>query len=606
MCGILTAVSFRGQIDRDRFETALESLAHRGPDGAGTHYERISGIADVALGHRRLAVFDLSLAGFQPMADGRGRTIVYNGEVFNWPELRSELEAYGYKFHTRTDTEVILAAYDKWGLDCVARFDGFWAMVLLDQTPGQPAKLFFSRDHFGIKPLYYRADRDLFFVSSEIGAINSYIGRDPEIDVKELARNVVLHRTEDTEKTIYDGVFELNPASSATVDLATGQIRRWIYWQPDRNSRFEGSPDDALEKFSELFENAVRLRLRADREVALTLSGGVDSSAIAVAIARIGNVKVRAFTSHFPDQPKIDETRYASVVAKKLGFEHVLVQPALENLSEEERELTKHQELMYGGFSLLVNWAVVKQIAKSGVALFMTGQGGDELFLGYERYYIPYLMSLSRRAPASLPKAFRDVSRNSRLSLADLLAYYMYFSSTSIREMRYRRDARSVFSEALINMAEGKPTALPTSQFDLQRQEITGHQLRHLLRYDDRTAAAFGLESRPAFLDRRLVEFALSLDWGYKLYGGWTKYIVRRYLDRHGFPDIAWRREKLGYNAPTDAWTAALIQSNADRLSPAGGLRYLKPGVQIENVPQRMRFLVYNLLATANEMNWAA
>lgn len=606
MCGILAGVSFKGRIDRDRFEAALEALAHRGPDGAGTHYTSVTSTAEVALGHRRLAVFDLSSAGLQPMADTRGRTIIYNGEVFNWPELRQELEAFGYMFHTKTDTEVILAAYDKWGPDCVTRFDGFWAIVLLDQSPGKPPQLFFSRDHFGIKPLYYRVDQDLILVSSEIGPINSYLGRDPEIDVQELARHVVLHCAEDSERTIYRGVFELNPASNILVDLESGALRQWTYWRPDRDQRFEGSQDAALEKFGELFENSVRLRLRADREVALTLSGGIDSSAIAVAINRIGNVSVRAFTSHFPDRQEIDETRYATLVAQRLGFEHTLVQPALENLSEEERKLTKHQELMYGGFSLLVNWAVVKQIAKSGVALFLTGQGGDELFLGYERYYVPYLMALLRDDPASVWKSFKEASRNSRLSLSELMAYSVYFSSTKLRGWRYRREARTVFNEAFIGVAEGAPTPLPASQFDLQTREIAGQQLRHLLRYDDRTAAAFGLESRPAFLDRRLVEFALSLGWDYKLHGGWTKYVIRRYLDRYGFPEIAWRREKLGYNAPTTAWTDALIRTNAERLSHAGGLRYLKPGIEIDNVPERMRFLVYNLLTTANEMRWAA
>ncbi len=605
MCGILAAVGFKRRwIDRRRFDHALEAIAHRGPDGTGTHYTLIEGGTEVVLGHRRLAVFDLSLAGHQPMEDGRGRTIVYNGEVFNWPELRNELEACGYMFRTGTDTEVILAAYDKWGPDCVNRFNGFWAIILLDRSAGRP-ELFLSRDHFGIKPLYYRADHDFIFISSEISAINAYLNVNPKINIGELARHVVLHCAEDSERTIYEGVFELNPASSALVNLETGEMRQWRYWLPDRHSRFEGSHEAALEKFSELFEDAVHLRLRADREVALTLSGGIDSSAIAVAISRVGSMKVRAFTSHFPNQPKIDETKYAESVARKLGFEHVLVQPSLENLSDEEGRLSKHQELMYGSFSLLVNWMVMKQISKFNIALFLNGQGGDELFLGYERYYVPYLFDMIAKDPWSMPRAFAEISRNSRLSLSEVLAYYVYFSSPFVRNWRYRREARTVFKETLIDALEGYPAMLPETQFDLQLQEICGQQLRHLLRYDDRTAAAFGLESRPAFLDRRLVEFALSLDWRYKLHGGWTKYVVRRYLDRHGMPEIAWRREKLGYNAPTAAWTDILIRSNVSKLAYPGGLQYLKPGVRIEKMPKRMRFLVYNLLTTAREMRWA-
>jgi asparagine synthase (glutamine-hydrolysing) len=603
VCGILAIVTHKGPVAPQRVEHGLDAIAHRGPDGSGIHIEP-GGAGEVALAHRRLSIFDLSQAGAQPMHDVRGRKIVFNGSVFNWPEIRQELESHGYSFATQTDTEVILAAYDKWGPGCVTRFNGFWAFVLLDdgKRTGTP-RLFISRDRFGIKPLYYSRQADATVFASEIGAISAYRGTAPRIDITELARQLVFQLGDDNDRTIYSGVQEFEPATNAFVDLASGEIKSWRYWTPSPENRFADDDEVVLDRFTELFEDAVRIRLRADREVALTLSGGIDSSAIAVAISRVSDVKVRAFTSHFPGMEDVDETRYAKIVAEKLGLEHVLVQPDIKNLALNERLLTRHQELMYGSFSLLISWYIVNEIQKSGVRIFLTGQGGDELFLGYERYYVPYLRHLLRTNPAAFPTQLAEIGRNSRLGMRGVIKFLLYFSNGWVRDQRYRRDARQVYSDALVSAARGRPADLPDRQFDLQQQEICGQQLRHLLRYDDRTAAAFGTEARPAFLDHRLAEFALSLDWRHKIRGGWTKYVIRRYLDRAGLPDIAWRRHKFGFAAPTLDWTNRLLQTQ--NLASPMAKRLLRPGLTLDSIPDRMRFPVYNLLSTASEMRWA-
>jgi asparagine synthase (glutamine-hydrolysing) len=607
MCGIVVVANLVGSVDYPRFAEALNSLAHRGPDGEGTEFIALQGVDRVALGHRRLSIFDLSDAGRQPMSDARGRKITYNGEIFNWPELRQELRQLGHSFATQTDTEVILAAYDQWGADCVKRFNGFWALAIFDPgTAGGQPNLFLSRDHFGIKPLYYAIRDKGIVLASEIRAILTYLGERPSPDMEQLARELVLHTGEDSERTIYSGIMELEPAHSAVYEIATGQLRCWRFWQPDPANKFEGSEAEALDQFAYLLEDSVRIRLRADREVALTLSGGVDSSAIAVAVARATSAKVRAFTSHFPDHQSIDESGYAAIVANKFGLEHVLVRPEVLDLVREERQLTWHQEIMYGSFSLLVNWAIIREIRKQGIAVFLTGQGGDELFLGYERYFVPYALSRMRGSPASLARDMWAFARNSRLSAYESAAFILYFSNTSIRRRRYRGDAASVYSDQLLSAAKGEPYPLSRSLFDLQVQEVCGNQLRHLLRYDDRTAAAFGAEGRPAFLDRRLVEFALSLDWSLKIRDGWTKYIVRKYLDRAGLPEIAWRKQKLGFNAPTNQWTRELL-AQSPGLGDVDRCRHiLRPGLTLDNLSDRMLFPVYNLLSTSRAMGWSS
>jgi asparagine synthase (glutamine-hydrolysing) len=606
MCGILAVASLRTPIPAERLIAGLQAIAHRGPDGDGMLTRSLAGRGEIALAHRRLSIFDLSSAGAQPMSDARGHHITFNGSVFNWPELRAELEGHGYRFATQTDTEVILAAYDKWGADCVTRFNGFWAFAIYDEghTTGHPV-FFLSRDRFGIKPLYYETRDGATAFASEICALKEVLGTSSVPCLPELARQLVYQLGDDTDRTIYDGVRELEPSTNALLDLITGEMKAWRYWALSPTEHFEGDDAAALARFTELFEDAVRLRLRADREVALTLSGGVDSSAIAVAIGRVSDVKVRAFTSHFPDHPEIDETRYAALVARKFGMEHVLVQPDLTDLAAEEHLLTRHQEVMYKSFSLLVNWLVIKAIQKSGVRIFLTGQGGDELFLGYERYYTSYLMALARRRPRALPNALIESGRNSRLGIRGVLAYLLYFSNRGVRSLRYRHDARQVYSHVLLAAAHGAPKEVPASMFELQKGEISGSQLRHLLRYDDRTSAAFGTEGRPAFLDHRLVEFAVSLDWRFKIRGGWTKYIVRRYLEQAGLPEIAWRKEKLGYNAPTLDWTNRFLQERGDFAADPVASRLLRPGLTASDIPPGMRFDIYNLLSTAREMRWA-
>jgi len=605
MCGLFSVISFSGDINKSYFEEALNKIAHRGPDDSGIQFlsPKETNVT-IAMGHRRLSIFDLSKAGHQPMVDKNGRCLVFNGEIFNWPELRSELQKKGYHFISDTDSEVILAAYDHWGELCVNHFNGFWAFVISDLKDRK--KVFVSRDHLGIKPLYFHKTDDEICFSSEISPIWQYRKEQPVSDITQLTRYLVHDLSHDSSHTIYEGILEIEPGFNAVVDLSTGTLNKSCYWElPQGCIQADYNDSEVLEEFSYLIEDSVRLRLRADREVALTLSGGIDSSVIAVAASRVSDTKVKAFTSHFPGRPDLDETHYASIVADRLNLEHILVSPTMDSLADNERALTQHQELLYTSFSQLINWFVVKEIAAHDTVVYLTGQGGDEVFIGYERYVVSWIISMFRGNPLKALKSISDIVNNSRLTWKEIIGFLVYFSNKKIRSRRYMKDAKKIFSPEILNMLFDEAISVPRDLDELQKMEVAGSQLRRLLRYDDRTSSAFGIEARPAFLDHRLVEFSSKLGWEHKIRNGWTKYLLRRYLDEAGFPEIAWRTHKFGYAAPTQEWTNILMKQTMKECDMSKHLDGIfKAGFDINKVPARLRFKVYNLISTASELNW--
>lgn len=608
MCGITAAVSPHEGIDASEFRAATLALRHRGGDGDGIELLEAArpGDAAVALGHCRLSIFDLSESGRQPMQGAARRWIVFNGSIFNWYELRAELARAGYRFHTATDTEVILAAYDHWGASCVERFNGFWAFVIVDRRADAHTELFMSRDRLGIKPLYVARRGARWFFASELCAIWRYFGEKPVLNLEQAHRLLVHDLSHDGAATLYDGIDELEPGFNAVLRAPFERLELRRYWQlSDTPASPDGSDAHVLDRFGELIEDAVRLRLRADREVALTLSGGVDSSVLAVAAARVAPGSVRAFTSRFPSFGDIDETGYAAAVSHELGFEQQWVDCEDFDLRAEEQRLTRHQELLYTSFSMLVHWNVVRHIREHGIRIFLTGQGGDELLLGYERYYSAFTRHSFSRSVIPGLWALASSARNSGLGLPAALAQAVYFGGVGLRRLRYLKQARELFSDEFVCAFDDSPAVVSADLRELQQAEIAGSQLRRLLRYDDRTSGAFGVEARPAFLDHRVVEFCFSLPWRFKIRDGWTKYIARQYLERHGLPEIAWRRRKLGYAAPTLAWSERLLPEFAACTEIPSVRRVLRPDLSVDHVAPRSRFRLLNFLSTANALGWA-
>jgi asparagine synthase (glutamine-hydrolysing) len=614
MCGIIGYLGTRGGGCKSaRLENAVLALAHRGPDaegivawdaqgrcyrGRGTDNEYV-----VGLGHRRLAILDLSAAGNQPMVSPQGNWVVFNGEIYNYLEIRQELKRLGHQFISTSDTEVILAAYAQWGKDCVQRFNGMWAFAVYDLARGG---VFWSRDRLGVKPFFYARSESAIGFASEIAALHYLLGTSPAIDCAQLAKFVALGTSDDGEATLFKDVHELAPGHCAWVQLDAGTLDIWQFWELPQDGDLVLTDETALDQFAELLEDSVKIRLRSDVPLAITLSGGTDSSAVAVAASRVGATPI-TITSSFPHHPEIDETRYAVEVARSCGLESVLVEPDLERLIEDEPRLTRHQGTPYGSLSLYVHWALIAKIKALGIPVVLSGQGGDELFLGYERYYTTHCLGQFPN-PFGMAKSMFQASRNSRLGFATMAMQLAYFGSRDLRRFRLMRRARGAYNPALLEATPDLPPNVGGSLLRLQRQEICGQQLRHLLRYDDRTTAAHGMETRLPFLDYRLVEFAFRLPWSHKIRHGWTKYLVRRYLERHVPSTVAWRKRKLGFNAPNAEWTRRLVECRGERLMASPFRRaLLRP--ELKNFPSIARphwWNVYHILHLADMFHWEA
>jgi len=393
MCGIFGFYNFTAKpASMGTLHACTHMLAHRGPDmqdcvgldihGQWHQYGEKYGcdgnneILKLGLGHCRLSIIDLSENGRQPMEGKKGVRIVYNGEIYNYIEIRSELKRLGHQFRTDTDTEVILAAYDQWGTNCVDRFNGMWAFAVYDPSKNG---IFCSRDRLGIKPFYYHYSERSFCFSSELYPIFQYFGQVPGFDETLLARYLVYHRIDCTSKTIYKDISELQGGHSLWVDLKEGKKKEWRYWDLPESNDIEANSQQVLDRFSEILEDSVRLRLRSDVPIAVALSGGVDSSAIALAACRTGIGQISTFTSHFPQSPEIDESKYALLVAEATGALPNLVEPDLNKLVDEEPHLTKHQGMPYQSLSLYVHWAILDRIKQSNITVVLSGQTVSKL-----------------------------------------------------------------------------------------------------------------------------------------------------------------------------------------------------------------------------------
>lgn len=549
MCGIAGYISRDGRLaDRSLIETMTCAISHRGPDGDGLHVD-----GPVALGHRRLAIIDLSEAAAQPMRDKRtDRTIVFNGEIYNYLELRSKLQAEKYCFETQSDTEVILAAYDRWGPACVERFNGMWALAIHD--PRQDT-VFCSRDRFGVKPFYYLDTRESFSFGSEIRQLLP-------LTAKRVANKQVLLDylsfavTERGDETFFAGIRRLPPGSNLIYHVPTGgyEIRRWYRVEP--RSEPTGDP---ITTWRELFTDAVRLRLRSDVRVGTCLSGGLDSSSVAVVAAQLnreaGNPRFAAVTAASQDQGN-DETAYAQMVVDKAGLEWHRITPQFEDFAAALPQVVRAQEEPFASPSVCMQFFVMQEAKRAGLIVLLDGQGGDETLLGYDRYGISHIKDVfqSDGFNASLRAAKALSNNNANLDLRRQLAFLAYFSSPAVRWTNYRMRLRTLKQFPSLRHFRDRYGRPLTSVQDVQRREIEEEIIPHLLRYEDKNSMWHAVETRLPFLDYRLVEFALGLPPEQKMADGWTKLVLRKTM-RGILPDeIVWRRRKIGFEAPDRIW----------------------------------------------------
>ncbi|PWB39704.1 MAG: asparagine synthase (glutamine-hydrolyzing) [Rhodocyclales bacterium] len=530
--------------------------------------------ARAALGHRRLSILDISPTGHQPMSYRDGRYwIVFNGEIYNHLELRRELEALGHRFASRSDTEVILAAYAEWGEACLERLEGMFAFVLVDR---HEAAVFAARDRFGIKPLYYwvTPDRTVAF-ASEIKQFSALPGWRAVMNGQRAYDFLAWGILDHTDETMFRGVFQLRPGTSVRLDLGRGSAaepagrlaRREWYRLAGRP--FEGGLEDAAAGFSVRFHESVRAHLRADVPLGSCLSGGLDSSSIVCAmndLLRRDGVKEKqhAFSS-CSAIPRFDERAYVEEVVRHTEIEAHYVYPDLDKLFDLLDRITWHQDEPFGSTSIFAQWSVFGLAADNGVKVMLDGQGADEQLAGYQGYHGALYASLFRQL--RWIELWREIRAARKLHGHGPLWAAKYLADALLpAALRYPL-------RALV----GKETAAP-AWLDLQRlgaapcdpmrgeagaalsigelsyRQLTRSNLQMLLHWEDRDSMAHSIEARVPFLDHRLVEFVLGLPDACKIHGGVTKRVLREGL-RGVLPEsIRVRMSKLGFVTPEEHW----------------------------------------------------
>jgi asparagine synthase (glutamine-hydrolysing) len=548
------------------------TLDHRGPDGEGSFADE-----GVALGFRRLAIIDLSDAGMQPFASDDGaRQLVHNGEIYNYRELRRELEARGHSFRSQSDTEVILRAYEEWGDRCVERFNGMWALALWD---GRARRLFCSRDRFGVKPFYYSWDDTRFAFASELKAFGASGGLEPHLpSVRDyLEQGYVDH----TDETFFAGIRKLPPAHTLVVDERGLRIER--YWSLEPRD----APGEAADEVRELFLDAVRLRLRSDVPVGTCLSGGIDSSAIVCVVdhllrteaesARPVGERQRTFTAFF-EQRGFDERPFADTVVAQTRTQPHWITFDEDELVDVLPSIVRAQDEPFGSTSIVAQWFVMRAAKDAGLRVMLDGQGADETLAGYHGYFGPFFADLLSRG--QLRELGAELRAYRTLHGAGVGTTAVALARPFLPErVRWAARGRVKGGSALVHPDLPPSRAEHANGFGggyLRRQMhliLTQRGLPELLHYEDRNSMAHSLEARVPFLDYRLVELLFSLGSADLIERGRTKAILRRALGDLLPPIVRDRVDKLGFVTPEAAWLRGRLGELADDIFASRELR---------------------------------
>jgi len=545
MCGISGIINKNNKsVEELLIHQMTDIIAHRGPDSSGCYLYK-----NIAFGHRRLSILDLSSSGHQPMKYLDDLVITYNGEIYNFIEIREELIQKGYIFDSNSDTEVILKAYHCWGKTCVNYFNGMWSFSILDI---KQKIIFCSRDRFGVKPFYYIENNDLFAFGSEISQLLTFLPN--KILNKKVALDYLISGIEEcSNETFFKDIYLLKGGHNLVFDLQTNSYEIERYYNLKLSDQKNTSVDDYIQEL----KRSIRLRLRSDVKIGTCLSGGIDSSTISSFASKLyqnSNEKFIAIHAKSSEY-KTDESEFAKIVSKIANINLNFVEPSYSDFKSNILSIIKIQQEPFGSLSIIMQYFVFKKAKELGCIVMLDGQGGDETLLGYERYY-PAIVK-SKKGISKL-KALLQSSKNSRLSLLDTIKYQYYFSNYKLRLKRIKFKNSFYKSEILNNYESEELRIISESYKDisiLQKNEIESSQLPHLLKYEDRNSMANSIESRLPFLDYKLVELSLNTNNSLKIKDGWTKFILRKAAETILPKEIVWRKNKLGFNAPEKTWT---------------------------------------------------
>ena len=622
MCGIATLIEPAAP---DWLVATVQRMTrlvrHRGPDGEGCAFFRpgdgtmrpllteetpggVTGSrealpgATLGLGHRRLSILDLSTAGHQPMRDAAGECwITYNGEIYNYVELRAELAAAGHAFHTGTDTEVILAAWREWGERCLARFNGMFAFALFDR---RTRRVFAARDRFGVKPLYlWSTPTGGLALASEVKQFTAHPHWSARVNGQRAYDFLNWGLSDHTGETLFASVRQLRGGEFLLTSLEAATSASPQRWYELRPAPFEGDFAAAAEQFRARLDDAVRLRLRSDVPVGSCLSGGLDSSTLVCTMrAQLGE-RAAARQNTFSagsDVARYDERSFiAHVTAATCAVNHATV-PSVGGLLAELDAVTWHQDEPFGSTSIYAQWCVFRLAREQGVAVMLDGQGADEALGGYHGYFGPHLAGLLRHGRWPMfwreAAAARALHGQSLALQAQLVANELLPAAVSDRLRRAAGRTVRAPAHLDLNRLGAAPRSPHPPAVDLRTPirslgiaQLTALNLPMLLRYEDRDSMAHGVEARLPFLDYRLVEFCLGLPEEHKIAGGWTKRVLREAM-RDRLPEaIRLRRDKLGFATAEEVWMRGpqretFLQLVDQAVDDAGGI--LTPAAKLK------------------------
>jgi asparagine synthase (glutamine-hydrolysing) len=582
MCGFVAIISLDNNFIplSESIEKMTGEIKHRGPDDEGyllissnkpfiykgddtpnninkenisyypiNHINTCSFNAEAAFGFRRLSIQDLSIAGHQPMCYSNRYWIVFNGEIYNFIEIREELELNGYIFKTSTDTEVILAAYEKWGVDCQKKFNGMWAFVIYDLNDN---KIFISRDRFGIKPLYYYLSAEKLIIASEIKSILKYNDIDTSPNIEYLKNYIKLGGQEHIKETAFTNIYRFEYAcfiESTISQISKSGINEVRYWKIKPNlSNEEYNEAKAVriaKNYTNLLSDACKIRLRANVSVGAALSGGLDSSSIVYFINSVLEKKdsknmLESFSCIYNNKNEIDESDYIDLLSSHLKVNSNRIEPDIETIKND------YERMIYildnpPDDSNMSGWHVFKLVKEKDVTVNLDGQGADEQQGGYLKYIINYFVYLPINKLFLEYKYFSKLPQinNKTLLLALLLnlcikSFPAKLVQSLLKKLKKSPDLLLPLNEVLVK--------------DMHRS------LAKLLHYGDRLSMAHSVESRVPFMDYRLVDFMASIPAVYKLHLGWTKFFSRLSMVNKLPNEIVWRKDKLGFPNAEEYW----------------------------------------------------
>ena len=546
MCGISGVISFTSNYPKqDTINLMVKNILHRGPDAHNTMlYNRI------ALGHTRLSILDLSESGNQPFySTDRNYIIVFNGEIYNYIELKKELEInFNCTFTTSTDTEVLLQAYIHWGENCLHKLNGMFSFAIYNI---QNDTLFCARDRFGVKPFYYHLDDEKLTFASEPKAIISTLSDKPKADHQRIYDYLIFNRTDHDAQTFFEGILKLPHGHTLKVIKNKVSINKWYDLKKESKESLKTSKE-----FRDIFKSAINLRLRSDVPIGLTLSGGLDSSSIVSSLIHDFNKKdVNSFSAVYGENKKGDESKFIDVYRDDLSNMH-FVTPNSQELLNDLNDFIETQQEPFGTTSIYANYKIMKEANKT-VRVMLNGQGADEYLAGYHYFYGNFYYDLFKSFKwITLLKEMIIYVKNNKSLFA--IKSFIFYLLPSTLQSNLKVKQKKVIHQEFIKKYK-KSSNVPAKLFGKVSlfENLINHfeyKLEHLLKWDDRNSMRFGIESRNPFLDYRLVQLTIGTPNSFKINKGITKSILREAMKDILPTKIANRKDKIGFSTPEDDW----------------------------------------------------